>query len=57
MDVCPIPLNVALDFCLPEWGIGFWDMAASGAAVPEAPVDKNCDSLSWKNEVGTTRQA
>jgi hypothetical protein len=57
MDVCLIALNIALDFCLPEWRISFWDMTASGAAVPEAAVHEDCDSLPEENEIGITRQA
>lgn len=51
MAVGPIPLNIALDFCLPEWGISFWDVAASGAAVPEAAVDKDRNSFPEENKI------
>lgn len=52
MEVCPIALNIALDFCLPEWGISFWDVTASRAAVPEAAVHKDCDLFFEENKIG-----
>jgi hypothetical protein len=52
MYVCSVPLNIALDFCVPEWGISFWDVAASGAAVPEAAVHKDRDLFFEENKIG-----
>lgn len=54
LDVLLIPFNIALDFCLPEWGIGPWNVAALGATVPKAAVHKDRDSLSCENEIGVT---
>jgi hypothetical protein len=56
MGVRPVPLNIPLDFCLPKWGIRFWNMATSGAAVPEAAVHKDRNLFFEENKIGIARK-
>lgn len=54
-----IPAHVLLEFPEPEFPIVLWCRCSAGArsmTVPETAVHENGEPISWKNDVGTSRQ-
>lgn len=49
-----VPLPIAVDLSCPEGLICLWNVAALGAAVPEASIHENGQSRRLKIEVGLT---
>jgi hypothetical protein len=55
--VAAIPLSIAINFGLPEWPILARYVATSLAAVPEAPIDEDRQSLFREVEIWCPRQS
>jgi hypothetical protein len=49
-----VPLPIAVDLSCPESLVCLWDVAALGAAVPEASIHENGQSRRLEIEVGLT---
>lgn len=48
-----VSLNVRLKFLFPPSFPGFWGSAffASLVSMPKAPIDENCETVSWQNDI------